>query len=141
MDIDFDEALGVARRCIANRTGDRDPVVIRYEKGEDHYFEFRTRKGDRGVVVDRSGRTRHCFEEDREEAPQGWDIGQRDAINRALEFIGDGKVERVKVKDDGYEIDIVRGDQGIYRIFVDREGMVHEQKCSMLSRNLAADID
>ena len=142
MDIDFDEALGVARRCIANRTGDRDAVVIRYEKGEDHYFEFHTRKGDRGVVVDRSGRTRHCFEEDYEEVPRGArDIGQRNAIDRALEFIGDGKVERVKVKDEGYEVDIDRGDKGTYRIFVERDGMVHEQKCSMLSRNLAADID
>lgn len=142
MDIDFDEALGVARRCVANRTGDRDAVVIKYEKGEDHYFQFRTRRGDRGVVVDRSGRTRHCFEEDRDEVPQrGRDIGQRDAIDKALEFIGDGKVERIKVKDDGYEVDIDRGDKGIYRIFVDWEGMVHEQKCSLLSRNLAADID
>ncbi len=142
MEVDFDEALGVARRCIANRTGDREAVVIRYEKGEDHYFEFRTRKGDRGVVVDRSGRTRHCFEEDLEEVPSGArDISQRDAIDRALEFIGDGKVERVKVKDEGYEVDIDRGDKGTYRIFVERDGMVHEQKCSMLSRNLAADID
>lgn len=142
MDIDFDEALGVARRCIANRTGDRDAVVIRYEKDEDHYFKFRTRKGDRGVVVDRSGRTRHCFEEGREEVSQaGRVISQREAIDKALGFIGEGKLVRTKVKDEGYELDVDRGDKGIYRIFVERDGMVHEQKCSLLSRNLAADID
>lgn len=142
MDIDFDEALRIARRCVADRTGDRDAVVIGYERGEDHYFQFHTRKGDRGVVVDKHGRTRHCFEEDRGEAYGiGGSVAQREAIDKALGFIGEGRVDRIKVKDEGYEVDIDRGGEGLYRVFIDREGMVHEQKCSMLSRNLAADID
>jgi hypothetical protein len=142
MDIDFDEALRVARRCIADRTGDRDAVITGYEKGDDHYFQFRTRKGDRGVVVDNNGTTRHCFEEDRGDVSRsGGSVTQKDAVDKALCFTGDGRVERVKVKDEGYEVDIGRGNAGTFRVFVDREGMVHEQKCSLLSRNLAADIE
>jgi hypothetical protein len=141
MDIDFDEALRVARRCVADRTGDHDAVVARYEKGEDHYFQFHTRKGDRGVVIDRKGTARHCFEEDLDDIPPGKNITQREAVERALEFIGNGTVERVKAKEEGYEVDIEQEEKGTFRVFVERGGMVHPQKCSLLSRNLAADID
>jgi hypothetical protein len=142
MDIGFDEALRVARRCIADRTGDHEAAVIGYEKGEDHYFQFHTVKGDRGVVVDKRGVTRHCFAEDRDEASGGGgDVTKGDAVDKALCFLGDGRVERVRVKDEGYEVDVDRGDEGTFRVFVDREGMVHGQKCSRLSRNLAADIE
>jgi hypothetical protein len=114
--------------------------MIRYEKGADHYFQFRTLKGDRGVVVDKRGLTRHCFEEDRTEALPG-EITHQEAVNKALFLTGDGRVEMVRTRKDGYEVDIDLGEKGTYRVFVDREGMVHEQKCSQLSRNLAADLE
>jgi len=141
MDVGFDRALQVARQCIAERTGDREATMIRYEKGEDHYFEFRTLKGNRGVVVDKRGETRHCFAEDRDETSGSADVSKRDAVDKALCFLGAGRVQRVRVKEEGYEVDVDRGEEGTFRVFVDREGMVHGQKCSQLSRNLAVDIE
>ncbi|MDW5564256.1 MAG: hypothetical protein SA339_13660 [Methanomassiliicoccus sp.] len=141
MDVGFDEALRVARQCIADRTGDREAMVTRYERGKDHYFQFATRKGDRGVVVGRNGITRHCFREDRDETLAPREMSQNEAVERALGFIGEGEVETIKARGGGYEVDVDRGAEGRFRLFVDREGTVHCQKCSELSRNLAADID
>ena len=92
MDIGFDEALRVARRCVADRTGDHEATVVKYEKGEGHYFQFRTRKGDRGVVVDKRGMTRHCFEDSSESYPG--DLTAQEAMDKALDLTGGGKVER-----------------------------------------------
>ncbi|MBI0582611.1 MAG: hypothetical protein ISF22_00130 [Methanomassiliicoccus sp.] len=140
MSIEFSEALAIARQCVLSRTGDSDAVMLRYEKGDAHLFQFHTSKGDLDVRVDMNGEIGPCTPSNAEEAPER-SVSTQDAVDKALCFIGDGRVERIRTKDGGYEIDVDREKDGIVRVFVDREGMVHGQKCSNLSRNLAVDID
>jgi hypothetical protein len=141
MVVEFEEALRIAKECVGKRTGDSGPTVLRYELRDNYFFQFRTLKGDIDIIVDPRGEVGHCFEEQPSDEPPEPMLKQQDAVEKALCFLGDGKVERIKAKDGGYEVEVYRDERGTEVLFVDSEGMVHRQKCSVLTKNLALDIN
>jgi hypothetical protein len=141
MVVDFEEALRIARECVSRRTGDSGPIVLRYELRDNYFFQFRTLKGDIDIIVDPRGEVGHCFEEQPSDEPQEPTLKQQDAVEKALCFLGDGKVERIRSKGGGYEVEVDRDEGGTELLFVDSEGMVHRQKCSVLTKNMAQDIN
>lgn len=138
MAIEFEEALKIAKECVAKRTGDENPAVLRYERQNNFFFQFRTLKGDLDIIVDPYGEVGHCFEERPSEEETM--ITRQDAVVKALEFIGGGKVTYIKAKSGGYEIEVERGGKDVVELFVDREGIVHRQKCTVLTRNPELDV-
>jgi hypothetical protein len=141
MVVKFEEALSIARECISKRTGDVDPTVLRYELKDNFFFQFRTSKGNLDIIVDPRGEVGHCFEEWPPDEPPEPSISQQEAADKALDFLGDGRVDMIKARAGGYEVEVDRGEQGTVVLFVDRGGMVRREKCSVLTRNLTADID
>ena len=140
MVVEFDEAYGIAKECVSKRTGDLHPTLLRYELKDTFFFQFRTSKGDMDIIVDPLGEVGQCFKEGPSEETEP-PLTRQDAVHLALSSLGGGKVGLLKMRDGGYEVEVDRGDKGTYMVFVDREGMVHRQKCSVLTRNLAQDID
>ncbi len=141
MAVVFEEALRIAKECVGKRTGDSEPTLLRYQLRDNYFFQFRTLKGDIDIIVDPRGEVGHCFEEQSSDEPQEPMLKQQDAVEKALCFLGDGKVERIKAKGGGYEVEVDRDQQGTVMLYVDREGMVHRQKCSVLTKNLALDLN
>ncbi len=141
MVVGFEDALRIAKECVGKMTGDNEPIVLRYELRDNYFFQFRTLKGDIDIIVDPRGEVGHCFEEQPSDEPPEPTLRQQDAVEKALCFLGDGKVERIKAKGGGYEVEVDRDEQGTVVLFVDSDGMVHRQKCSVLTKNLALDID
>jgi hypothetical protein len=140
MVIEFEEALKVAKDCATNRTGDENPIVLRFERQENFLFQFRTTKGDLNIIVDPYGEVGHCFGERPSEEEETITLTRQDAVSKALDFLGEGKVAYIKSKSGGYEVEIEREKKGPVDLFVDKEGMVHRQKCTALTRNPELDV-
>ena len=139
MVIEFEEALKVAKECASKRTGDDHPVVLRYERQDNFFFQFSTTKGELGIIVDPYGEVGHCFEE-RPPDEGGPAVTRADAVSKALESLDGGKVTYIKAKSGGYEVEVDWEPKGTYVLFVDREGIVHRQKCTVLTRNPDLDV-
>jgi hypothetical protein len=139
MAIEFEEALKIAKECITKRTGDKNPQVLRYERQENFFFQFRTLKGDLDIIVDPYGEVGHCFEEKTSEEVET-NLSREGAVSKALEFVGGGKVTYIKAKSGGYDVEVDKGSKGLVELFVDKEGMVHRQKCTVLTRNPELDV-
>jgi hypothetical protein len=139
--IEFEEALSIARKCVEKKTGDRQPMLLRYEISGDHVFHFQTAAGDHHIIIDRFGKVGHCYAEEKPEHSEGPpELPQRVAVEKALAYLREGRVQRVKARNGGYEVEVERGEAPI-QVFVDRKGTVHSPKRSLLSRDLAADIE
>jgi hypothetical protein len=139
--IEFEEALSIARKCVEKKTGDRQPMLLRYEISGDHVFQFQTTSGDHHIIIDRFGKVGHCYIEEKSEPSESpFEIPQRVAVENALAYLREGRVQRVKARSGGYEVEVERSGT-LVQVFVDRKGTVHSPKRSQLSRDLAADIE
>lgn len=154
MGIAFDDALKIARKSIGDMTGDMNPEVLRFESKNGFNFGFRTAKGNYDITIDPNGTVGRFMREDSSvpQAPahqpahrkqyddpdQGTrsasgGLTQQAAVEKALNYVGGGRVDKVKQSHGGWEIEISRGMmKGKMKVQVDANGTVNAEKRSRM---------
>ncbi|MBI0584005.1 MAG: hypothetical protein ISF22_07235 [Methanomassiliicoccus sp.] len=154
MIITFDDALREARKAIGNMTGDASPEVLKFESGNGFNFRFRTTKGVYDIMIEPNGSVGRFAREDtgapqastysippqggkarqsQNDQPPYGSISQQAAVERALSYVGGGRIDEVKSKDGGWEVEINRGImKSKVELFVDFRGAVHVKKRSRM---------
>jgi hypothetical protein len=136
-ELTFDRDISMAKRSIAEITGDTGPEVLRY--GFDHgsiIFTFRTRIGVFSTAIGMDGSITVRREEPRSFLPTvtaepGEDNGSERrvaAMERALRFTGEGYIRSVEGREGGFIVEIGRPRAAPVRVFVDRQGAVRESE-------------
>jgi hypothetical protein len=152
--IAFDDALVIAKKSIGDMTGDTNPEVLRFESQNGFNFRFRTVKGNFDITIDPNGsvgkfmredmsvtqtaayqppyREHHDENDHGSKTPQGG-INQQAAVEKALNFVGGGRVDKVEPSHGGWEIEISRGImKGKVKVQVNANGTVHAEKRSRM---------
>jgi hypothetical protein len=162
LSIAFDDALKIARKSMGDMTGDLNPEVLRFDLQNGFNFRFRTGKGNYDITIDPNGSVGRFTREDASvpqssaypsspprssrpsdqqhpgdrdygaRSPQGG-ITQQAAVEKALNHIGGGRVDKVKPSHGGWEIEISRGMmKGKMKVQVDADGAVRAEKRSRM---------
>jgi hypothetical protein len=83
----------------------------------------------------------HVYSQNNRPSP-GQRIPQQAAVEKAISYVGGGRVEKVRPTGDGYEIEINRGlMKGRMKVLVDGSGAVRAQKQSRMSDMLDFELD
>lgn len=137
-ELTFDRDIEMAKRSIAEVTGDARPEVLKY--GFDYgstVFTFRTRIGVFSTAIGLDGSITVRREEPRSFPPSaatepGADEGNGNrvaAMERALRFTGEGYIRSVEGLEGGFIVEVGRpGGASPVRMFVDRGGEVRESE-------------
>lgn len=153
MGITFDDALRIARKSIGDMAGDGNPEVLGFEAQNGFNFRFRTVKGDYAITIDPDGNVgkfnresapayqapaqparSQPYTDQRASAPAPHGgLTQQAAVEKALSYVGGGRVEKVKPHHGGWEIEIARGMvKGKVKVQVDANGNVYTEKKSRM---------